>query len=48
MALPATPPPGQAGDKRFLRIEAFEIVTVNQWTAESSHIFYLLLNSLTI
>lgn len=31
MALLANSPPGQAGDKQFLQIEAFETATVNQW-----------------
>jgi len=46
MALLANPPPGRAGDKQFLRIETFETATVNQWIAESSQMFYLLLNFL--
>lgn len=33
MALLANPPPAQAGDKRFLWMEAFEIATENQWIA---------------
>lgn len=38
MGLLASHPPGQVGDKKFLRNEEFETVTANQWVAESAHV----------
>jgi len=38
MALLAAPLPREAGGKKFLRNEAFEIATVNQWAAEKGFI----------
>lgn len=40
MGLLASHPPGQVGDKKFLRNEEFETVTVNQWVAESGHVLF--------